>query len=39
MSVMSGTLPWYVAQASGLISWGLLAASVIWGAAAYRLSR
>jgi len=28
---MSGTLPWYVARASGLIAWGLLAASVIWG--------
>jgi predicted ferric reductase len=28
---MSGTLPWYVARASGLVAWGLLAASVIWG--------
>jgi hypothetical protein len=30
-SNMSGTLPWYVARASGLVAWGLLAASVIWG--------
>ena len=28
---MSGTLPWYVARASGLVAWALLAASVIWG--------
>lgn len=28
---MSGTLPWYVARASGLVAWGLLAASVVWG--------
>ena len=28
---MSGTLPWYVARASGLIAWGVLAASVVWG--------
>ena len=28
---MSGTLPWYVARASGLVAWSLLAASVIWG--------
>lgn len=28
---MSGTLPWYVARASGLVAWTLLAASVIWG--------
>ena len=28
---MSGTLPWFVARASGLVAWGLLAASVIWG--------
>jgi predicted ferric reductase len=28
---MSGTLPWYVARASGLVAWTLLAGSVIWG--------
>jgi len=28
---MSGTLPWYVARASGLVAWGTLAASVVWG--------
>ena len=28
---MSGTLPWYVARASGLVAWALLAASVVWG--------
>ena len=28
---MSGTLPWYVARASGLVAWGLLAGSVVWG--------
>jgi len=28
---MSGTLPWYVARASGLVAWSLLAGSVIWG--------
>jgi DMSO/TMAO reductase YedYZ heme-binding membrane subunit len=31
MKAMSGTLPWYVARASGLVAWALLAASVIWG--------
>ena len=28
---MSGTLPWYVARASGLVAWALLAGSVVWG--------
>jgi len=28
---MHGTLPWYVARASGLVAWSLLAASVVWG--------
>src|SRR5438874_9448763 len=28
-----GTLPWYIARASGLVAWGLLSASVIWGLA------
>ncbi|HWW54474.1 MAG TPA: ferric reductase-like transmembrane domain-containing protein [Acidimicrobiales bacterium] len=28
---MRGTLPWYVARASGLVAWALLAASVVWG--------
>ncbi|HEX3540725.1 MAG TPA: ferric reductase-like transmembrane domain-containing protein [Acidimicrobiales bacterium] len=28
---MSGTLPWYVARASGMVAWALLAASVVWG--------
>ena len=28
---MSGTLPWYVARASGLVAWSLLAAAVVWG--------
>jgi predicted ferric reductase len=28
---MSGTLPWYVARAAGLMAWALLAASVVWG--------
>jgi len=27
------TLPWYIARASGLVAWGLLSASVIWGLA------
>jgi len=31
MWAMSGTLPWYVARASGLVAWALLAGSVIWG--------
>jgi DMSO/TMAO reductase YedYZ heme-binding membrane subunit len=29
--VLSGTLPWYVARASGLIAWALLSASVTLG--------
>jgi predicted ferric reductase len=28
---MSGTLPWYVARASGLVAWALLAGAVLWG--------
>jgi predicted ferric reductase len=28
---MTGTLPWYVARASGLVAWALLAGSVVWG--------
>jgi predicted ferric reductase len=28
---VSGTLPWYVARASGLTAWGLLAGAVVWG--------
>jgi hypothetical protein len=28
---VTGTLPWYVARASGLVAWALLAASVVWG--------
>jgi predicted ferric reductase len=28
---MSGTLPWYVARASGLVAWALLVGSVAWG--------
>jgi hypothetical protein len=31
--VVSGTLPWYVARASGLVGWGLLAAATLWGLA------
>ncbi len=30
---MSGTFPWYVARAAGLLSWGLLAAATLWGLA------
>jgi predicted ferric reductase len=30
---MSGTFPWYVARASGLVGWGLLAAATLWGLA------
>ena len=30
---MSGTLPWYVARAAGLVSWALLAAATLWGLA------
>ncbi len=28
---MTGTLPWYVARASGLVAWALLAGAVVWG--------
>jgi predicted ferric reductase len=30
---MSGSLPWYVARAAGLVSWALLAAATLWGLA------
>ena len=30
---MTGTFPWYVARASGIVAWVLLAASVLWGLA------
>ena len=30
---MSGQLPWYVARASGLVGWALLAAATLWGLA------
>jgi predicted ferric reductase len=30
---MSTTLPWYIARASGLVGWGLLAAATLWGLA------
>jgi predicted ferric reductase len=30
---MNGALPWYVARASGLLAWMLLAASMLWGLA------
>jgi len=30
---MSGNFPWYVARASGLVGWGLLAAKTLWGLA------
>ena len=30
---MSGTFPWYVARASGLVGWALLAAATLWGLA------
>jgi predicted ferric reductase len=30
---VSGTFPWYVARAAGLVSWGLLAAATLWGLA------
>src|SRR5262249_31437231 len=28
---VNGTLPWYVARASGLVAWTVLATSVAWG--------
>jgi predicted ferric reductase len=31
--MVSGTFPWYVARASGLVGWGLLAAATLWGLA------
>jgi Ferric reductase like transmembrane component len=30
---MNGALPWYVARAAGLVSWGLLTAATMWGLA------
>ena len=30
---MSGSFPWYVARASGLVAWALLAAATLWGLA------
>src|SRR3989442_11804872 len=30
---MHGPLPWYVARASGLVAWMLLAAATLWGLA------
>jgi hypothetical protein len=30
---MNGPLPWYVARAAGLVSWGLLAFATMWGLA------
>lgn len=30
---MNGNFPWYVARASGLVGWGLLAAATLWGLA------
>jgi len=30
---MSGTFPWYVARAAGIVSWALLAAATLWGLA------
>ena len=30
---MSGPLPWYIARAAGLVSWGLLTAATMWGLA------
>jgi predicted ferric reductase len=30
---MSGTFPWYIARAAGLVSWALLAAATLWGLA------
>src|SRR5579862_7690160 len=31
--ILSGTLPWYIARAAGLVSWALLAAATLWGLA------
>jgi len=30
---MTGTFPWYVARAAGIVSWALLAAATLWGLA------
>jgi hypothetical protein len=30
---VSGTFPWYIARAAGLVSWALLAAATLWGLA------
>jgi predicted ferric reductase len=30
---VSGQFPWYVARASGLVAWGVLAAATLWGLA------
>jgi predicted ferric reductase len=30
---MTGTFPWYIARAAGLVSWALLAAATLWGLA------
>jgi hypothetical protein len=30
---VTGTLPWYIARAAGLVSWALLAAATLWGLA------
>ncbi len=32
-AIVSGTLPWYIARAAGLVSWALLAAATLWGLA------
>ena len=31
--IMTGTLPWYIARAAGLVAWALLAAATLWGLA------
>ena len=31
VDMISGSLPWYVARASGLVAWALLAGAVVWG--------
>jgi cytochrome b561 len=33
MIALSSQLPWFVARASGLVAWGVLTASVVWGLA------
>jgi len=32
-AIVTGTLPWYIARAAGLVSWALLAAATLWGLA------